>query len=65
MNASGKTIADGTVPALKAPVDYEPKTVEIELTAPAGTRLSGCCIKLDPGRELTEITRRNNIVMIK
>ena len=64
LDASGKVIATATVTGIKAPLDYEPKIVEISLNAPAGTKLSGCSVVIDPDKKITEITRRNNTVRI-
>ena len=54
-----------SVPALKAPLDYMPKTTEVKLTVPRNTRLNGCSVVIDPEGKLNEITRRNNRVVLK
>lgn len=64
LDASGKVISTTPVPALKAPLDYIPKTVEITLSAPAGTNLSGCIVCIDPQRKMNEIMKQNNAVKI-
>jgi hypothetical protein len=61
----GRTLVSGTVQALPAPVDLMPKTTQVKLTVPAGTSLAGSRVVLDPGKKLTEITRRNNDVTIR
>ncbi|MBT4483884.1 MAG: hypothetical protein HOC71_09430, partial [Candidatus Latescibacteria bacterium] len=64
IDASGKTVASGAIPSLNAPSDYKPKTVEIILNAPTGTRLLGYSVTVNPDGKLNEITRRNNTVII-
>jgi hypothetical protein len=64
LGADGSTLASGSVQALPAPVDLAPKTAQVKLSIPAGTSLSGSRVVLDPGKKLTEITRRNNEVVI-
>jgi hypothetical protein len=64
VDAGGRTLATARVPALKAPVDLLPKTVQVALAVPSGADLSMCRVVLDPERKLTEITRRNNEVPV-
>jgi len=64
IDASGKTITAVHVPVLKAPLDYIPKTAELTLHVPAGTKLSGCSVCIDPEKNIAEITKRNNHVQI-
>ena len=64
LDASGGVIALAAVTGIKAPLDYEPKTAEISLNAPTGTVLSGCSVVIDPDKKITEITRRNNTILI-
>ena len=64
-DANGKTISTAAVPALKAPLDFIPKTADVILTVPAGTDLSECSVQLDPDRKITEITKRNNTLIIQ
>ena len=64
VDQAGKTLATAPVPALDAPLDYEPKTASVTLTALSGTKLSSCRVVVDPEGKLTEITARNNSVVI-
>ena len=57
---NGKVLATATVPALKAPTDLLPKTVTLTLTVPAGGRVQGGSITIDPAGATKEITRVNN-----
>ena len=61
---TGEIIATVAIPALNAPLDYQPKTAEVTLNAPSGTMLSGCSVTIDPDAKMTEITKRNNSVVL-
>ena len=62
LDAKGRTLATADVPALKAPADLLPKRVTVTLEVPAGARLAGASVVLDPGASSKEITRVNNRV---
>ena len=64
LDRAGKTIASAAVPALKAPVDLLPKRVTVTLDVPAGARLEGASVVLDPDASTREITRVNNRVRL-
>ena len=64
VSKSGETLTTADFPALRAPLDYLPKTADITLTVPSGAETSGCSIILDPDDKITEITKHNNIVGI-
>lgn len=59
-DAQGKIIATGNVPALAAPVDLVPKTVDVTIALPAGATLEHGSVEIDPGHQVEEITRLNN-----
>jgi len=61
----GTVIASAPVPALRAPLDFEPKTAEVSLSVPPGTPLEGLRVCIDPEDELLEITERNNSVTLR
>ncbi|MBI5767283.1 MAG: LamG domain-containing protein [Verrucomicrobia bacterium] len=63
-DATGKTIATATTPALEAPLDLHPRTAEVTLTIPAGANLTGATVELDPEHQLTEITTPNNTIRL-
>lgn len=58
----GKTITTGNVPALKAPVDLEPKTALVSIAIPAGADLEGATVTVQCGGNTPEITKMNNSV---
>ena len=64
VDARGKTVASAAVPALKAPVDLLPKRVTVTLDLPAGARLEGASVRIDPENSMKEITRVNNSVKL-
>lgn len=59
---AGKTLATADVPALKAPVDLEPKTAVVKLTLPAGADVKGGSVTVECGGTVPEITLMNNSV---
>jgi hypothetical protein len=61
-DAAGKVLATATVPALKAPLDLFPKTASVELTLPAGAKLTGGSVTVESGGKTPEITQVNNRV---
>jgi hypothetical protein len=60
IGTNGKPLATVPVPALKAPIDLLPKTVDVKLTVPNGTALHGSIVMTDPENTLKEIARLNN-----
>lgn len=65
LDSKKNELARGTVPPLKAPLDYLPKTAKVSLTAPSGTALPGCRVVINAGEKFVEITRLNNEVRIR
>jgi hypothetical protein len=61
-DAAGKVLATAAVPALKAPLDLFPKTTLVELTLPAGAKLTGGSVTVESGGKTPEITQVNNRV---
>jgi hypothetical protein len=61
-DAGGKTLASAQVPALKAPIDLQPKTAEVTLAVPANTSLQGASVSVETRGALPEITLLNNVV---
>lgn len=57
-------ISKTSTPRLEAPLDYRPRTAEVELTIPVGAKMEGYSVAIDPGRSLEEITRMNNRVAL-
>ena len=64
VNTDGDVVASASVPVLKAPVDFKPKTTQVSLSAPSGTDLSQCRVCIDPEQKGLEITRLNNSVFL-
>ena len=60
----GTVVSSAEVSALKAPLDYLPKTAELTMSVPAGSKLDGYRIVIDPAGILKEITRLNNEVTL-
>jgi len=52
-----KVLAEAEVPALEAPLDLRPRTVEVSVEVTLG---EGWSVLLDPGNEVVEITEANN-----
>jgi Concanavalin A-like lectin/glucanases superfamily len=63
-NRDGKSLATASLPALKAPVDLEPKTANVTLAVPAGTDLKGATVTIECGGDIPEITLMNNSVTL-
>ncbi|MCE5249436.1 hypothetical protein LLG96_04365 [bacterium] len=64
VDSGGWGLATARVPAIKAPLDLVPKTEQVTLTLPAGAKITGCSIVIDPEKKIEEITRRNNTVSL-
>jgi hypothetical protein len=60
----GGFLATASVPALEAPLDLRPRTVNVTLPAP-GRIANGFSVVLDPDSKMNEITRVNNRVMLR
>ena len=58
----GRALASANVPSLAAPVDLAPRKTAVALTLPAGADWKGGSVTVEPGGDLPEITRRNNVV---
>jgi hypothetical protein len=63
-DAGGTQVATAAIPELKAPLDLKPKTTQVTLKIPEGKKTGGYHVVIDPDRKLTEITLRNNEVII-
>jgi hypothetical protein len=63
-DAAGRVVATAPVPALAAPVDLQPKTVEVSLLLPESVTVTGGSVELDPNQQLEEITSLNNRVSL-
>lgn len=61
---SGKVLLSAPVPQLEAPVDLLPRTTTVTVDVPAGLRVDGCSIVIDPDAKMKEITRLNNRVKL-
>jgi hypothetical protein len=61
-DSAGNIIATVPMPALAAPNDLHPKTADVVLKVPAGTKLDGATLVVDPNNTLGEITTLNNSV---
>lgn len=64
LDAAGRVLSTVALPALKAPADLMPKRIARTLTAPAGARLEGGSVVIDPNAAVKEITRINNRVKL-
>ena len=64
VDASGNILVRTKVPALMAPLDLKPKTVQVTLAVPKGKTLEGCRVVIDPEKKMTEITRMNDAVAV-
>ncbi len=61
---NGFALATAQVPAMAAPVDLIPKTVEVLLTLPTDAARAGLTVEIDPDGRLEEITRLNNALKL-
>ena len=52
------------IPALAAPLDLQPKTVEVIVKVAGEFRLRGASVELNPDEAFEEITRANNRVVL-
>ena len=60
----GTILRESDIPPIPAPTDLYPKVIEIPLWT-RGLYLHGCSVEIDPDKKMTEITRKNNIVVLK
>ncbi|MGI6226308.1 MAG: hypothetical protein ACOYJ1_08655 [Peptococcales bacterium] len=60
----GTILRESDIPPIPAPTDLYPKVIEIPLWT-RGLDLHGCSVEIDPDKKMTEITRKNNIVVLK
>jgi hypothetical protein len=63
-NPEGRVLAAGKIPAIDAPLDLHPKTVQVVLALPEGTVSAGSTVEIDPAHAVTEITTLNNVVRL-
>jgi hypothetical protein len=56
----GSIVASAAIPALEAPLDLHPRTVEVTVALPDGTISGGGIVEIDPDHALEEITAINN-----
>ncbi len=52
------------IPPPPVPLDLYPKTANVTLTMPAGMQIEGASVVIDPGKNVEEITQRNNRVQL-
>jgi len=64
MDRNEKVVSSALVPALKAPTDLMPKTTSVALPLPAGYKIDGYSMVLDPDGVMKEITRSNNRIKL-
>jgi hypothetical protein len=63
-DSAGRTLAQTEVPALKAPIDLQPKITTVTLTLPTAASIKGGSVEILPGGSLPEITTRNNRITL-
>ncbi len=61
---AGKVLATVKAPALKAPLDLQPKTTTVTLTLPANADFHGGTVTIEVPTPTPEITQRNNRVTV-
>jgi hypothetical protein len=59
-DADGHEVARVAIPALPAPLDLLPKTVELELKLPQGFKRAGASVQVSQQGDAAEVTRLNN-----
>ena len=60
----GQLVASAPIPAIPAPLDLRPRTVEVLIPLKDGIRPQGGRIEIDPEHQHEEITRANNLVEV-
>jgi len=64
-DGNGRALASARVPAIAAPSDLKPRTAVVELPVPAGVGLAGGTVSIDTSAGVKEITRVNNVVVLR
>ncbi len=64
MDASGAVVGQTRVPALEAPLDLKPRTIEVSVTV-TGQPQEGWRVTVDPGDAIAEITEVNNTMPVR
>ncbi len=64
-DARGREIARVAIPALPAPADLLPKTIDVQLPLPAGFRREGAQVRVWQDGEAAEVTRLNNVLPLR
>jgi hypothetical protein len=59
-DADGQEVARVAIPALPAPLDLLPKTVQVELNLPQGFQPKGASVQVSQQGDAEEVTRLNN-----
>jgi hypothetical protein len=60
----GRVVATERVGPLGAPVDLFPKTADVALTLPDSVSAEGGSVEIDPGQQVEEIARINNVAKV-
>ncbi|MBD9536131.1 LamG domain-containing protein [Stenotrophomonas sp. STM01] len=63
-DARGREVARVAIPALEAPRDLVPRTVEVALPLPAGFNRSGARVRVMQDGQGSEVTLRNNSLLL-
>jgi len=63
-NTEGRIVSREIIYPIAAPLDLLPKTTEVWMTLPDGTKAEGGTIEIDPENKLEEITRLNNKIKL-
>jgi hypothetical protein len=64
VDAEGPELATAPVPAIPAPLDLLPKTVQVTLHVRSGARTSGAKVRVQLRDQTQEITQLNNEVVL-
>ena len=59
-DADGREVGRVAIPALPAPLDLRPRTVQLELKLPQGFKRSGASVQVSQQGDAEEVTRLNN-----
>ncbi|WP_313255773.1 LamG-like jellyroll fold domain-containing protein [Stenotrophomonas sp.] len=63
-DARGREVARVAIPALEAPLDLVPRTVQVALPLPAGFNRSGARVRVMQDGQGSEVTLRNNSLLL-
>jgi len=63
--SDGRELASAHVPGMAAPADLEPRTATVDLRPPPGASWAGGTVTVDAGAGVKEITRANNVVVLR